>query len=202
MKFVKKIPPTDHELSKDLVEAGWSKIKEPKNLGMTILISIPIMFLNGLISILVMLPFYNPFARILADQSLSFTLQTLEVLFAIPAIFLFLILHELLHAIFIPNFIKSDKTFWGITINGGFVSTTEKIQKGRFVLISIAPFFLLSIILPLVLGLCNRITGFMMFLIIMNAMGSCVDLFNIILIMFQSGKKDYIISNGFETYVK
>jgi len=202
MKFVKKIPLTDSQLSKELMSLGWSKIKEPKNLMMTILLSVPIMFLNGIISILIMVPFDNPFASILANHSFTFSLKILDILLFITVVFLFLLVHELIHAVLIPNFTKSNKIFWGITINGGFVSTTEKVGKGRFVLISIAPLFLLSIVLPIILGVFNLINGLIMFLIIFNAMGSSVDILNLILILFQTRGKHYIINNGFETYVK
>jgi len=65
VKFANKTPLIDLELSKNLIDAGWSKIKGPRNLGITISISIPLMFINSIMSMLVMIPLYNQFTSIL-----------------------------------------------------------------------------------------------------------------------------------------
>lgn len=49
MKYVKKIPLTDKELSKKLVSEGWTKLKEPPNLVIATLLSLPFIFINGII---------------------------------------------------------------------------------------------------------------------------------------------------------
>lgn len=130
------------------------------------------------------------------------TLNLLDVLLFITASFVLLIVHELTHMLLIPNFIKSDKTSWGITLNGGFVATTEKISKIRFMMISVMPYFLLSIIFPIILGACNILNNYLVALIVVNAMASSVDILNLLLILFQTPKNSYIINNGFETYFK
>lgn len=202
MKFVKEIPPIDKKLSDKLISHGWIKIKEPKNLLTTMLVSIPLMFINSLISILIINQFYSPWVDILDKRSFSISINIFNIIFFIIAIFILLIVHELFHVIFIPNFIKSDKTCCGITLNGGFVATTEKIVKNRFIMISIAPFVLLSMVLPIILGVCNSLNGFIVFFIIVNAMASSVDILNLILIMVQVPKNSFIINNGFETYFR
>jgi len=202
MRFVRKIPATDKELSEKLVIDGWRKIKESKNLLTAILASIPIMIINALFSILIITQFYNPLINIIANYSLNFQINIFYIICFITAVFILTIVHESLHIIFIPNFIKSDKTYWGIALYGGFVATTEKISKIRFIMISIIPYFLLSIIFPIILGVCNVLNSFIMFLIIVNAMASSVDILNLLIVMYQLPKNSYIISNGFETYFK
>ena len=202
MKFVKKIPPTDKKLSEKLVTDGWRKIKEPKNLLTTILASIPFMIINGILAIFATIQFYNPIVNIPANHSFHVTINILDIIYFIIASFIMIIVHELIHMIFIPNFIKSDKVYWGITLNGGFVAITEKISKIRFIIISIMPLIVLSIVFPIILGVCNVLDYFIMFLIIVNAMASSVDILNLFLILFQAPQNSYILNNGFETYVK
>lgn len=198
MKYTKKIPGTDKELSNTLINEGWRKIKEPKTLAMAILCSIPFIIINGLISIGVTLPFYNFLKHISYNGSITINIDLKNI----GCFIILIVLHEFIHASIIPNIIKSQNVYWGITIFGGFVATTEKISKIRFIFISLAPFILLSIILPIILGAFNLLNNFIVLLIFINAMGSSVDLLNAILIMVQVPKDSYIINNGFETYFK
>jgi len=118
MKFVGKIPPSDEKLSEKLVADGWTKIKEPKNLFTAILASIPFMIINGILAIFITIQFYNPIANIIANQSFSVIINIVDIIYFVIASFILIIVHELIHMIFIPNFIKSDKVCWGITLNG------------------------------------------------------------------------------------
>lgn len=200
MKYSKFIPKSDNELSAKLLSDGWNKLKEPKNLLITIFLSIPFMLINGAVTLLVMFWLYPPLQNLLLIRQINFTLNLFAIiLFALLA-FIFLCAHEFCHACFIPNFIKSEKTFWGLTANGGFVSTTEKITKGRFIVISIMPFSLLSIVLPIILSTVGWLNWFVIFLCIVNAMGSSVDFLNALLILSQVPNGAYVINNGFETY--
>lgn len=202
MKFVKNIPRTDKILLDQLVSDGWKKIKEPKNLITAILFSIPFMLIAGIVSGLVIWYFYNPFEELFSGSfSITFSLD-LKTLGYIIAVFALAIIHELIHAAFIPNVLQSKKTSLGLKVYGGFVSTTEIISRGRFILISIAPFLLLSIVFPIVLGVLSLLNGFWVFVIILNAMASCVDLFNMTLILFQTPKHSDIVNNGFKTFYK
>ncbi len=96
----------------------------------------------------------------------------------------------------------SIKTYWGINGVFGFVFTTEKLKKVRFIKISLMPYLLLSVILPFILYTFGVLNGYTVFLCLINAMGSCVDFLNICLITFQVPKGAYIINNGFETFYK
>ncbi|MBU7008802.1 DUF3267 domain-containing protein [Phosphitispora fastidiosa] len=202
MKFVKKMPPTDRKLSVSLLSDGWKKIKEPTTLFFAILCSIPFMVVNGIVTYLVIKPFYDPIPEIIKTQSINLNINIFAVLAGLAIYFLLLVVHEFLHAIFIPHFMQSDKTCWGLTITGGYVCTTEKLTKGSFVVISIAPFVVISIILPIIIGLLGLMNWYIFFLAFINAMASSVDILNLILILFQVPPKSSIINNGFETYYK
>jgi len=201
MKYAKKIPPTDKTLSEQLMGAGWKKLKEPSNLCMATLLSIPFAFLLGgtTIGIIYLLrPALFDFLKA-SSFEIIFNID-LKIVLYIIVLFVFMAIHELIHAIFIPNFAQSDNTFFGINGLFGFVSTTEPIKKGRFIVISIMPFIILSVIFPIVLNLFQLLNGYMLFLCLLNAMGSCVDFLNIILIIFQVPNKSTVINNGFETF--
>ncbi|ETI70882.1 DUF3267 domain-containing protein [Neobacillus vireti] len=120
----------------------------------------------------------------------------------IIGIFLMLIIHEFIHLFFIPNFIKSKDTYMGLTFFGGYVHTEQSLTKARFLLISIAPFVILSILLPLILGIFGQLTGSLMFFIILNSMGACVDILGFMLVLVQVPKEGVIRINGTRTYWK
>lgn len=204
MKYIKKIPPTDSDLSNMLISTGWKKIKEPSNLNEAIFKSIPFMIINGIIFMVIAYCIYPPIEEFInSKNSLSITLNiNIMTLIYIAITFLFMTIHEFIHACFIPNFLKSDKTYWGINILFGFVCTTEKIKKSRYIIISIMPFILLSIIFPLILSTFGLLNEFILFLCLLNAMGSCVDCLNIWNILRQAPNGSYIINNGVETYYK
>ncbi|WP_251860091.1 DUF3267 domain-containing protein [Clostridium sp. Marseille-Q2269] len=204
MKYTRKIPSTDKSLSKKLISEGWTKLKEPSNLIMATLFSIPFMLINGAISIAILLYLYTPLKQFFNNgQGFKISLKiNLFTLIYVVIIFMFMMIHEFIHALFIPNVLKSDKTYWGINGFYGFVYTTEKIRKGRFIIISIMPFVLLSVILPFILNVFGWLNDFTTLLCLINSMGSCVDCLNIFMVAMQVPKGSYVINNGLETYFK
>ncbi|MED3912765.1 DUF3267 domain-containing protein [Peribacillus simplex] len=193
MKIVNKLPKSNQRLHMDLIKNGWVPMKEPKNLISAILLSIPLIIVAAIISIGII----NIFSNIslsdfgLTSSSISITIN-LGIIFLL--VFL-LILHELLHLIFIPNFIKSEKTYVGLTLFGGFVITEEEILKSRYIFITIAPFMIISIIFPLILGVFGLLTPPLKFLIILNSMASSVDILNLLLIIKQVPNNAILKSN-------
>jgi hypothetical protein len=200
MKFLYKLPKSNPNLHLDLIKNGWIPIKEPKNLISAILLSIPLMIVASMISIGVI----NIFSSI-SWRDFGFTSGGISIninLSVILGIVFLLIIHELLHLMFIPNFMKSEKTSIGLTLFGAFVMTEEKISKPRYMFITIAPFMIISVIFPLILSISGLLTTTIKFLIILNSMGSSVDLLNVLLIMKQVPKNATLTSNGANTYWK
>jgi len=201
MRFVKKPPKTDKALSGRLQAAGWKKIREPASIGAAIACSIPFALLLGGVCLLLIYSLNPALFDFLHDGSLSITIPlNLKTILYVLSIFVLMLLHEFLHAVFIPNFVKSQNTFWGINGLFGFVFTTELIKKRRFILISVMPFVLLSVVLPAALRLFSVFGPYAAFLCFINAVGSCVDFLNACLIAFQVPRGHVIVSNGFETY--
>lgn len=200
MKIINKLPKSNQDIHLDLIKNGWVPMNEPKNLISAILLSIPLMIVNAFISIGVIEIFST-----ISFRDFGFTTDSLTITINFSIIFwlvLLLIFHELLHLIFIPNFIKSEKTFIGITLFGGFVITEEEVSKPRYIFITIAPFIIISIISPLIFGMLGLLTTTLKFLIILNSMASSVDILYLILIIKQVPKKATLISNGPDTYWK
>ncbi|WP_223555502.1 DUF3267 domain-containing protein [Lysinibacillus sphaericus] len=200
MKLLYKLPKSNPNLHLDLIKNGWIPMKEPKNLISAILLSIPLMIVASMISIGVI----NIFSSI-SWRDFGFTSGGISIninLSVILGIVFLLIIHELLHLMFIPNFMKSEKTSVGLTLFGAFVMTEEKISKPRYMFITIAPFTIISVIFPLILSICGLLTATIKFLIILNSMGSSVDLLNVLLIMKQVPKNATLTSNGANTYWK
>ena len=208
MKYVKTLPATDKNLSKELIASGFKKIKEPKTLLSAILISLPIACIISLSYIFIIYIFFQPFQKYI-DGMFNTNTFNININFNISKlIFYFLIFlvlictHEFIHLVCIPNFLKSEKTYWGITFYGGFVATTEKISKFRFVIISIMPFLFISIIFPLIMTLLGFLNNFIIFLCFINAAASSVDILNLFIILFQVPNNSYIVNNGNETYYR
>lgn len=200
MKILRKLPKCDPRLHSEYVKNNWIPMKEPKNITSAILLSIPLMIVAVIITIGVI----NIFSSIsLGDFGLNSDAISITInLGSVFGVILLLILHELLHLIFIPNIIKSEKTYMGITLFGGFVITEEEISKSRYIIITMAPFIIISIIFPLILSAFGLLTTTLKFFIILNAMASSVDLLNFLLILKQVPKNATLKNNGPNTYWK
>ena len=204
MNYAKNIPLTDSTTSKKLSNEGWTKLKEPSSLSALFLFSLPFMLVNALITgglIYLLYPPMREFFR--GDADISFTL-TINVfsLFYIIGFIVFITLHELIHAAFIPNAFHSSKTLWGIIGLGVFIYTTEAISKRRFIMISIMPYIVLSLLFPLALSILGGLNSYTILLCLINAMGSSVDFLNGYLILVQVPDDALILSNGRETYYR
>jgi hypothetical protein len=204
MRTIKRIPPADETLRSELIAGGWTRLKEPANLLSAALFSMPFMFINGAISLAIALLLYPPLREFFSSEtgfsiSIGINISTLLFLLAVP---LFTAMHEFIHALFIPNVRRSEKTFWGMNGAFGFVYTEEKIRKERFLLISVMPFLLLSILLPFLLRCAGWLNGYTIVLCLINAMGSSVDILNAGLVAIQVPGKAYIVNNGPETYFR
>jgi hypothetical protein len=201
MKYVKKLPETDQELSAHLQKAGWIKIKEPANLPISVLLSLPFAFLLTSSTAYIAYDLKPALFDFITPESfaIQFTIDLKFVMFFI-SIWIYMLIHEMIHAMFIPQFVKSEKTKWGINGLFGFVFTTEPIKKERYLIISCMPFIILSILALLVFNLIGILNIYTLLLCLLNAMGSCVDFLNIVIISFQVKPRRTIINNGFETY--
>jgi len=194
------MPKTNPERKSELIASDWVQLREPQNIVSIGLLMVPIMILSALATIKI----FNIFTTFsLADfgitaQGLSATIS----LKGLAGLMGLLLGHELLHLVFIPNFIRSDKTYFGITYSGGYVYSEESLPKPRYILITIAPILIISAALPLILGLLGLLTPTAKILILLNSMGSCMDMMNLGFVLSQVPAAADITCNGSETYWK
>jgi len=200
MNIQNKLPNYNKSRHTELLKEQWIPLKEPHSLMSAIFISVPFMIVSTLMSIGII--------KIINDisfsefgwsaGSFSFTINLSVIL----GLLFLVIFHELLHLVFIPNFLRSNKTYIGLTLFGGFVVSEEEISRARYIVITIAPFIIISVLLPIILGALGLLTPLLKFLIVLNAMSSSVDLLNLLLIVKQVPRNASLINNGHKTYWK
>jgi len=166
--------------------------------------AVPLMILSSLLSFKI-IEIFSPFS--LADfgvtpSQISVTIGLQDLVFFIGLSAVIIFIHEFLHLIFVPDFLTSEKTFLGITYFGGFAYSEEVLSKSRFILILLAPFVVISIILPGILGVLNLLNPLVKFMILASAMGSGVDMLSLVLILIQVPAGAYLTCNGMRTYWK
>jgi len=204
MNYAKDLPATDLAISKKLSDEGWTKLKEPSSLSVMFLFSLPFMMINAIFTGGLIYLLYPPMSNLFrgdAEMSFTLTINVLSLVYVLGFI-VFITVHELIHAFFIPNIFRSNKTLWGIIGLGVFIYTSETISKRRFVMISIMPYVVLSLAFPIVLSILGGLNGFTILLSLVNAMGSCVDFLNVYLILTQVPDNELILANGRETYYR
>lgn len=73
MKYVKKIPPTNIDSKTSLlINEGWEQIKEPTNLLVASINSIPFIIFGGLICYFIIIQFNTLFAKLFKNYTESF----------------------------------------------------------------------------------------------------------------------------------
>ena len=198
IKIKTGLPDFDEEIHEKLLKDGWRKLKEPKSLMGQVALSIPFMIINFIISQLIIGIFMNEISVTIEDtEDLKYAYL---IILAISIVLI--VVHELIHLLFIPNFIKSDNTYIGFTYFGGYVYTTEALTKYRLCLIYMAPFVFLSIILNAISGALGLYNIPLIAFIIFNSIGSGVDILGLTLVLLQVPKDAYLTMNVMRTYWK
>ena len=203
MKHIKSIPQENAEVTKELTQNQWKLLKEPSSLSITIAVSMPISIILMFLTVFYFKLLFPESMNFLNADGLSieFSINLKFILYVVGILF-YTFLHEMIHALAIPNVIHSDKTFWGLNGCFGFVYSEETIKKGRFILISIMPLLVLTFVVPLVCRVLHFYHWYLLLLCVINAGGACVDIFNVILIAKQVPAKGMIVSNGMRTLYK
>ena len=184
MRYINKTPSIDINMKNKMINEGWKQLKEPSNIVMATLISLPIALLNVYIC-LIFISGINPNIKmvinsIIESGSINFKIKLTYIIYA----YICILLHEIIHMILIPNFIKSKLTFISIKLWRGFVYTEEIIKKRRHLIITIMPFIILSFIVPFFMTIIGISSEYVFILAIINSAGACVDIMSFIIILF------------------
>ena len=184
-----------------MLDNQWTLVKGPRGIPLTILLSIPLMFINAFITFWIIKIF-----DVISLEEFGISPDSIDISFNIVYVLGFILIliisHELMHLVFIPNFIKSKKTYIGLTYFGGYVYSEEIVTKIRFIIITIAPFFIISIILPIILSFFGLLTPFIKLIVLANAASSSVDILSLITILIYVPSGASLVSNGSESYWK
>lgn len=205
MKYIKKIPEENEKYTEELLKTGWKKLKEP-SLTTSMMISFPISIFLIFLNIKYLQYFFSPLKEIMNNRGNGFVMEIKlgiwKLIFYLLMTIVFFILHEFVHLMLMPNFLKSERTFWGMRATYFFAFTEEEMSKFRMMTVLIAPLVLLSFILPVFLNMLGIMNGFTVFLCIVNAGGSYLDVFFIILILFRIPNGSIVKNNGVVTFYK
>ena len=201
MRIRNKFPRVDSKRHQYLLDNQWTLVKGPRGIPRTILLSIPLMFINAFIAFWIIKLF-----DVISLEEFGISPDSIDISFnivyLIGFILILIISHELMHLIFMPNFIKSKKTYIGLTYFGGFAYSEEIVAKIRLIIIGIAPFFIISIILPIILSFFGLLTPFIKLIVLANAASSSVDFLSIIFILIYVPSGASLVSNGSKDYWK
>lgn len=204
VKIRNKFPQLNEEKNRLLLADGWVVLKEPEHIVLSILFSVPLMIILSLISVFI-ISLFSPLTLIefgFQQNNFSLALSFIDLITVIILIYSVIYIHEIIHLIFIPDFLHSDKTFLGLTWFGGYAYTEEEITKERYLFIGCMPFFLISVLFVVILGSTGNLTPVMKVMCIVNALGSSVDFFNNLLVFKQVPDRSKIVMNGPLTYYK
>jgi hypothetical protein len=188
---------------------GWRKLNAPGSTAIAILMSVPLMLLSfiivaGIVMLVASasLSQLTDFFSSLFTGSFSIEIKLLDILLGALSLALLMLVHELLHLVFIRGFLRSDKTYLGIMYAGFYVVTEEVLTRQRFIIISLVPFIVLSVLLPIVLGATGMLSPGLIILALLNAIGSSVDLLGLLLVIRQTPPGAGILCIGMYTYWK
>ena len=109
MRIRNKFPRVDSKRHQYLLDNQWTLVKGPRGIPRTILLSIPLMFINAFIAFWIIKLF-----DVISLEEFGISPDSIDISFnivyLIGFILILIISHELMHLIFMPNFIKSKKT--------------------------------------------------------------------------------------------
>lgn len=200
---------TDPAKVTGLMADGWRKLNAPGSTAIAIIMSVPLMLLSFIIVagiVMLVAPAslsqLTDFFSSLFTGSFSIEINLLDILLGALSLALLMLVHELLHLVFIQGFLRSDKTYLGIMYAGVYVVTEEVLTRQRFIIISLAPFIVLSVLLPIALGATGMLSPGLIILALLNAIGSSVDLLGLLQVIRQTPPGAGILCIGMDTYWK
>ena len=199
MKFIisEKIPEESGFLPE---QENWNSLKEPKNIITMIFLSFPI---GAVATVLILM-----FSRLLG-LNLELDFNTKIFIFDIKFLFflsvmLVIIFHELIHAMFFPEALSSDKVLFGYIPKAMsfYAYYKGEMKKERFILSLLAPVIVISFMSLIFLYIFNLDAPFLIYISALNALFSSADILGAFLILFQVPNGAVIKNKGIKSYWK
>jgi hypothetical protein len=186
MKF--KLGPAPVDETFDPEGDGWSSLKEPTP-GKLQLIALPI----GLVVSTILSGFWY-----LRGPKVVPLLESLKLWQMILIMLGVMVVHELIHALFFPNWGLDSKTVLGCWPKKlvFYAHYEGPLNKGRFLMVFLAPFMLLSV-LPLFYWHASPL---LCLISVFNSLSACGDLTAVGLIGYQVPGGYLVRNKGWRTY--
>jgi hypothetical protein len=191
-------PTADPDREQDLLDEGWVLLKEPSSSVAALIASAPYMLISAGITFALSALFVPLSLDYFGLGGGSFSLSIgLPAVLTVAGVLVF---HELLHLVCIPKKARSGRTSLGITPMGGFVVCEEELERNRHLLISLAPFFTLSVAGTFILGAVGLLNPLLLTALTLNSLGSSVDLLTATNVLRQVPNGAVITAEGMHTY--
>ena len=173
---------------------GWHSIREPGPIAMQF-IAIPVAFL--------LLVLWAAF--LLSFQQDSFPFQGLRIdLNALLVLFLFIPLHELLHAFTHPQWGISSNSMIGIWPSRGlfYAHYEGEMSRNRFLLVFGMPLIVLGVLPTLLIAMIPELMQSLLLPSLFGMIFACGDLVGVGFIFFQVPRSAVVRNKGWKTYWK
>ena len=186
MRFILNKFPDDESFQPD---EKWVPLKEPSNLWIAQLASVPFMALNvGLVVFLMEVSGI--------EFEFNFATMGISILLSLP-------IHELIHALFFPENLLSNNVFFGFTFKGfaPFAAYTGEMTRETFIKVLLAPFVVITFLGFIYLLTIGR-NQLIEHIIVFNALSACADCLGVFLILRQIPKNAVVRNKKIKTYWK
>lgn len=169
----------------------WRPLREPRKITLVILLALPLGFLAAALF---------AFAALLLStgDELVVTLDTASLL----ALVLLIPVHELMHALVVPGSLASAHLvlgFWPRSLLP-YVHYEQELARSRFLLVTLAPLVVLSVLSLVLLRLFPALESFWLVFGLANALGSGGDLLAAGLVLVQVPRRAQLRNCGWLTY--
>ncbi|MFA8451179.1 MAG: DUF3267 domain-containing protein [Bacteroidales bacterium] len=184
MRFILNRFPEDPDF---VANEEWVALKESSNLWVVQLQALPFAFINAAIVILLMR---------LIGINFDFNSNTMLLSFLV-----FIPIHELIHALFFPESLKSKNVYLGFTFKGfaPFAAYIGEIKRNTFIKVLLAPFIIISIACFFYLLIFGR-NELIEHIFLFNAISACADCLGVFLFMIQVPKGAIMKNKGIRSY--
>lgn len=166
---------------------AWTPLKESADLWVVQLQAVPFMIINVAFVVVLM--------RLIG---ISFDLKTTSMLFSF---LIFIPVHELIHALFFPENLKSENVFFGFTWKGfaPFAMYIGEMKRNTFIRVLLAPFAIITVAGLLYLLLLGS-NSLVEHIIVFNALGACADCLGVFLVLRQVPRNALVRNKKIRTY--
>jgi hypothetical protein len=183
---------------------GWTRFREPTMLVFW-LWALPVAAMT-LVGLLVAIGSVGDASARIVIRTRDVTLPqiALAAFLIVLAFFAVLVIHEAIHLVMHPQQGRSQDSVVGVWPQAFvfYASYDNEISRNRFLVMVAAPFVLLSVCPVLGFWITGKVILWLVFVVLVNGIGSCFDLLVLGMVLAQVPSKTLIRNNGWDTYWK